>query len=146
MPRAALLVQPDGDLVLPRSGEDRRGQELAAVARALGRNPLHHEAHGEESLRHESQNNPAIEFDDEDVVQVARVILEAEVVRAAAVEVDRERDHAGAEDRPDVERAALGRREARDRQLHVAGKATDIEAELRRLIFESNGNKIPISI
>src|SRR6266700_8375034 len=43
-----------------------------AFARAFRSNPLHHEAHGEKSLRHESQHDPAVEFDDEDVIQVSR--------------------------------------------------------------------------
>src|ERR1700744_5272517 len=41
-----------------------------ALARAFRRDPLHHKAHGEKSLRHEAKNDPAVKFDDEDVVKV----------------------------------------------------------------------------
>src|SRR6266403_4637256 len=47
-----------------------------ARARALRCDPLHHEAHGEKSLRHESQNYPGIKLDDEDIVQIAGEIIE----------------------------------------------------------------------
>src|ERR1019366_3784415 len=41
-----------------------------ALARAFGCNPLHHKAHGEKPLRHEPENDPAVEFYHEDIVQI----------------------------------------------------------------------------
>src|SRR5450755_887576 len=60
-----------------RAAADREEPERDrndASAGALGRDPLYHEAHGEESLRHESEQHPGVELDDEDVMQIVENI------------------------------------------------------------------------
>src|SRR5579863_9845522 len=47
-----------------------------AAARPFRCDPLHHKAHRKKALRDKSQSDPGIEFDDENIVEIAGKIVE----------------------------------------------------------------------